>query len=927
MRKTLCVLTYKNPSDETRGKTRRYLYEERPNVFVGVISRNVMDTLWKEIEKSGESASLTYTDDTEQGFSIRTTMPEESSRFTEIDGLWFPCTRKPKLAADDLYAKADPAKKLKDHLKEAGTIAYELLNSGRGKRALKVMSERFSGYVTEEELRSFIAFLCASHDIGKAHPGFQKQLAEKDPDIKDVVNRLVDKKMILNEDNTVRHERYSREIIEEHLKNKGFTDTFAKECAYIIAYHHQGKGSGIYKQVDCTYLVGERKDEWERVQKEIIDELEEMWPISENIKSLYNQNGLDGLTYYILSVMVVSDWIASGSLWEKTKERCGEDIKKAAFAFVKEQKLDYEPIKDALKDAIWDKLFDFPKNELQTTISNMDLSDTSLLLIEYPCGYGKTEAALLAAYIIGASYGGIYVAAPTQSTAKGLLKGRISELAQKAGLPFNIPEFDESMVWSDDDMLKIPKDLWTSKTRHQFLYPYAVGTIDQALKCILSFRYSCIGILGLTDKVVIIDEVHAYQTYMVEEIETLIRWCRFFKVPVIMLSATLPTRTKQKYFEAASGKKDFGEIQPGYPMISMIKNRELIQVTTECKGREFPISTIETSDLEETMVKEALAHKEGCLALIMPTVDSAFSLYDKVCEVKKDCDIVIFQGRDTVSQKTGKTELLLKLLGKNRENRPKNMIVIATSIIEQSLDIDFDRIVTALAPVDLLIQRMGRLWRHSDKGTIREKEEIKDPFTVLVPDKYGSLSYIYDESILDNAKKVIHGIKKINTIFDVRKLIDSVYDHELKGDRKSEMYAGFNCLGKPFGKTPSIISDGEEAYARFNHVLAQTREESYRTIQIAIIEKEPEECSYEDVKKIMAENVVNVPYFKVFDKNDIPYFPVWENGIEWLKDIPVFIGGKEMTVHGTKGKMALTKDELRFTHALKILSLRHLENL
>ena len=217
--------------------------------------------------------------------------------------------RKPVLTADDLYAKAKPAKKLKDHLKEIGTVAYELLKNGRGKRATKVLSERFKDYVSEEELRSFIAFLCASHDIGKAHPGFQKQLAEKDPDIKDVVNRLIDKKMIINEDQTMRHERYSREIVEGYLKDKGFVDTFAKECAYILAYHHQGKGSGIYKKVDCTYLVGEREKEWSRVQREMLDELEEMWPVSENIQNLYRKDGLDGLTYYILSAMFTSDWI------------------------------------------------------------------------------------------------------------------------------------------------------------------------------------------------------------------------------------------------------------------------------------------------------------------------------------------------------------------------------------------------------------------------------------------------------------------------------------------------------------------------------------------------------------------------------------------------------------------------------------------
>ena len=107
-------------------------------------------------------------------------------------------------------------------------------------------------------------------------------------------------------------------------------------------------------------------------------------------------------------------------------------------------------------------------------------------------------------------------------------------------------------------------------------------------------------------------------------------------------------------------------------------------------------------------------------------------------------------------------------------------------------------------------------------------------------------------------------------------------------------------------------SDSEEAYAKFNNILAQTREESYRTIQIAIIKEELGEYSYDDVKRIMTENVVNVSYYKIFNKNGTPYFPIWENDIEWLNDIPVFIGGEEMTVYGVKGNMTLTKDGLRF---------------
>ena len=458
-------------------------------------------------------------------------------------------------------------------------------------------------------------------------------------------------------------------------------------------------------------------------------------------------------------------------------------------------------------------------------------------------------------------------------------------------------------------MLKIDKDLWTSKSRHQFLYPFAVGTVDQLLKTILSFRYSCIGMLGLSDKVVIIDEVHAYDAYMLKEISVLIKWCRFYNIPVILLSATLPTKTKEKLFKAAGVREDELDIDDAYPLISIIKDKKLNQIHTPITSRDLNVCVEKTDDLEEYMLNEAVNHKAGCLVLTMPTVESAFSLFDRVKENVLDCKVIIYQGRDSLKQKTEKTEYVIDVLGKDRRHRPYKIIVVTTPIMQQSLDVDADKMVTALAPIDLLLQRMGRVWRHSDEGTIREKMEIKDPFKIVIPEKYGSLSLIYDRNLLLNTEQIISELNKINVVEDIRYLIDSVYKEDNEEERNKAIISGYNCLDTPF-KDECTIIDSDEAYRKFTPLMRHTRDESYPTVQIAILkEAPPEDIPYSDTEKIRNESVVPVAEYIIKDRNNNYIFKP-HISIEGLEDILIFVN-EDLMVESDRKILAFTEDGLR----------------
>ena len=901
MKKNLCVLTYVNPTDEVRGKTRRYLYEVKPNVFVGTVSSLVRETLWNKIKETNTLASLIYSDNNEQGFTSVSTYGD--AMFSDFDGVILPTYDKSILSVNDIYAKSD-GKRLIDHLLEAGHIAHALLTYGRGKNAIQHIAKLLS--VDVNKLIDLICFLIGTHDIGKAHPTFQLNLNESNTccdEIHDTITKLALNDFICASDSgEMRHERYSRDILYEYFNDLGLSDS--QYLADIVVFHHQGKSGNANELVVCYGSETEdRWKEWRNVQRKLIGKIRSLWNIDVDfVQSIEDKKYTDGLCYFILSVMVTSDWIVSGKHWARKLYECENDIERAAEQFIAENELCCKPIKDYLGNLSWNNVFSFSKNDLQKSVTETTYYGSNVCVIEYPCGYGKTEAALALALKLGSDKSGIYLGAPTMSTAKGLAN-RCRNIAKSAGIDMNIPEFDSSMIWEDSEMEKIPRNRWVSMTRHQMLYPFAVGTIDQILKSVIQYRYSCIGMLGLSDKVVIIDEVHAYDAYMLTELKALIKWCNFLNVPVILLSATLPTATKQQLFSASGIKADIKEYSNEYPLITYAHNGELIQEHVDCVGKDVDIKVVESKDSLKTLFDAALSVESGCIALIAPTVDDAFALYDMLNDVETGCDVILYHGRMTVSDKSNKVKELLKLFGKDRSNRPKKAIVVATSIIEQSLDVDFDYMFTALAPIDLLIQRLGRVHRHSDKGTIREFTKIDSPFTVVIPNTYGNLARIYDSEILNRTKAELAKIEKINTVSSVRNIIDSVYsNYSPQRDNISRIRANSVTLNDPVKR--DSVETSPENYRSFDPVMPMTREERYPTVDVIIIPEIKSEYSFEEVRDIMMNNCVSVAEYK------LKPFTEFITDNEYFNGARVY-GSENLFVTNGVNIMELTKDGLR----------------
>ena len=770
------------------------------------------------------------------------------------------------LNLNELYAKPDY--RLIEHILDVGYVAEALMKYGRASTMINSLSIETG--IDRDTLISSISWLCALHDIGKAHPSFIGKMYPASENLIKLYEDLKNRGLAFDGDYTnFRHERYSRTILDEYFKENGYPRN-ARKFANLVAFHHQGKFyTNFDREIKCNI------EEYSAIHSEIIKQVSQIWTFAPELCNCYS----NGVMYSILSIMITADWIASGSWWRELLFQLPNQ-RECAKVFIQEHKLEYQPMSERFKNVSWSNIFPFAPNDLQKTVIGLAKEEPQLMIVEYPCGGGKTEASLAASVLMGHNKSGIYMAMPTMSTARNMAI-RMNEIANP--LDIQVPEFDSSVVWSEEDLLKIPRDLWVSKTRHKMLYPFAVGTIDQILKIMLYTRYAGLELVGLSDKVIVIDEVHAYDSYMLTEIKRLLEWAKFLQIPVILLSATLPTITKNELLLASGCKKEDLPNSTEYPLITTYKEGCCKCTPVACEGRDINIQVIETDDVTKTWEEELSKPTVGCNAFVGSTVDNTWKIFRTAQGLA--LNPVMFNGRDTLSNKEQKIEMLIDTLGKKKDHRPENMCLVATSIIEQSLDIDLDRMCTFVAPIDLLIQRFGRVWRHSDIGTVRETENIETPIKIIIPMSENELpSNIYNKQVLLNSIKELRGRTIINTVTDARLLIDAVYNSkELIDNMVKNMRAETRLIDSPYDD--NMFYNSVECYVNFNLNRPVTRDADYPTVQMALVT--PEEITDVDFKKIkhiMLNKTVVIASYKL-EKIEVPLI---DTPHEWLSEVRLY---------------------------------------
>lgn len=667
-----------------------------------------------------------------------------------------------------LWAKSDPHHLLWKHLLDAAAVSLALQNP-----------MEWSGWTREQ-----VAWVVGLHDVGKADGGFQHQI----PDFRD---QLVRGGFGETSDAKCRHERLSAKFILKCLVDAGVFERCADTVHRALIAHH-GYWDEDARPVGASYV---------KAQAELSQMIENVLGLTDIALADPNNHSAAGMR--LAGHIVLCDWIASNEEYFLDSRLTGVDDPKAYFEASQEVARDWVRelrLERIDGDAKPDLVVSAPR-PLQKAILDNDIPP-GLVIIEAPMGEGKTEAAwILAEKWRKHGYNGMYMALPTMATSDSLHSryrddylGRLNRneathlVHGMAWLrdekePERLPETGEP----DDD--RAIAAAWFRPTRRAMLAAHGVGTVDQAMLAGMHVKFGFLRLFGLTDRVLVIDEVHAYDAYMSAIICRLLQWCACLDIPVILLSATLSAKQRAAMIGAYGAIRGDPGPEAAYPLITVaIPGKEATTNQADaCSSRTLKIEThaglLGDATATAAQAKE-LVKDGGCCCVILNTVKQAQAVYTALGEgVPK----LLFHARFTAADRQRISEQVLDLFGKGQwvgegENRkfkpaerPEKFILVATQVVEQSLDVDFDHMITEVAPMDLLLQRSGRLHRHR----VRETDPVLHVLTPATGDtQFGGTGYVYADKPLLRTVALLTERDRATLPEDFRILIERAYGDE-----------------------------------------------------------------------------------------------------------------------------------------------------
>ncbi len=688
------------------------------------------------------------------------------------------------------------------HTFDVGIVARELWQFGLH-RAMRGFFETELG-LSEPETIAWLSFLIALHDTGKASPAFIRL----DRKAREALEQLGFTFRRVNNEKCP-HGAITAYVLADLLqtvsKGNKFPWAFGKALGIAVGGHH-GTFSGE--------KVGPRQrgeQGWEGVRKSLVEELAQRFRVPLVALPHYSKN--HALYVLLAGLTCVADWIGSNEEYfpyaspETTLEQYEDRARQQARAAIQAVGwADWTPPASVAKFA---ELFPsipspWPCQKQAETLAPQLTGSASLVLIEAPMGEGKTEAAMFLADYWAATLQqqGCYFALPTQATSNQMF-GRVEQfiigrypnqrvnLQLVHGSKLLSEEFSELRLRTypeEEGSLaemrgNITVEEWFLPKKRSLLAPFGVGTIDQALMAVLQTRHFFVRLFGLAHKTVIIDEVHAYDTYMSVLLERLLAWLRALGCSVVMLSATLPTRKRQQLLQAYGGQASIQSA--GYPQMTWVSGGESGSVSFPAvHHRQIIVRHLNdsTTELAEKL-REGL-NTGGCVAIVCNTVGRAQAVYQALRQHRlvKPQSLHLLHSRFPFAEREKRENAALESFGKDG-TRPKTAILVATQIIEQSLDLDFDLMITDLAPADLVLQRVGRLHRHENT----RPAQLRSPTLWLrmpgieasgVPN-FGELRGIYDRYVLLRSYVAFKDRNTIHLPEDLQTIIEEVYKPEV----------------------------------------------------------------------------------------------------------------------------------------------------
>ena len=762
-----------------------------------------------------------------------------------------------------VWAKSDPYHSVLHHCIDVGCCCWATLEAPAFSKVRRELEECL-GLAFDDGLGRWLGYLLACHDLGKCHPHFQWKVPDLAAPLREEGFECFD----FDCADGFRHESISAQFLDCKLRGLGWGRKPVSAVRHFIKGHH---GNFSPKKGSV------RTDRW----SELLDCLDsELWNCFNPPDWKPQKWEHHGTASLLLSgLLVFCDWIASNSDFfgleagpdEATESYFIRSLTRAEEC-LKELNLWDGPARNEVSsfEDVWRGFSPRPLQEACVELL-ADGGGAGILLVEAPMGEGKSELSVYAALKMSEgleNQGGFYVALPTAATSNQMY-GRIRDFVssyraeydqsvklthgaawlvdRSSGLPASTPDQPLEKRWVEE---------WFRPSKRALLSPFGVGTVDQAMMAGLNVKFGFLRWLGLAKGALIIDEVHAYDEYMSVIICRLLEWCGALKVPVVLLSATLPEKTKRSWVRAYLGETPEWPKNSAYPLLSYFsKGGEPLAVTSEAtKKNQLEIELWEglLSDPCRVVARTLERIKQGGVACILcNTVNSAQATYEELLRTAPgDVETLMFHARFAAGDRQKVEERVLELFDKRSLKsdgpiRPAKAILVATQVVEQSLDIDFDFMVSEMAPVDLLLQRSGRVHRHDER--IRP-DDLKNPcLAVAMRDEdWGGTGKVYSLLSLLRTEAVVRSKPLWRCPEDFRELVESVYGEDTGIDtqldpealaealeeaamdrEKMEEAAAAGLLRSPRANQAEFVQTGENNLAEegegCNPLVARTR--------------------------------------------------------------------------------------------------------
>lgn len=729
----------------------------------------------------------------------------------------------------------------------------------------------FNCAVEDQKLRAWVLFFIALHDIGKLDVRFQLKANDVALHLNPVFSEADP-----SEAKKFNHGTAGLNWFLKELSDYGFDEYDAENLRawMIAAAGHHGRGLGFHgispPWADDRIISHDRQ-----ARRELVEILSKIFLTPADIHLGEAPPLMPSLFTGFCSVC---DWLGSNTDFFPYEVDGDRDLidyfqtrQKMAMQALYASGMLSAPCQIGGMAAVFPEL---EPRGVQSLVNQWPL-ESGLTLIEAPTGSGKTEAALAyASRLLAAGLAdSIIFALPTQATANAMLT-RLEEISKKlfpsggnvvlahgkAGFNsefLNLKRIglETSAQGKEEALAQCTQWLATSRKR-VFLGQIGVCTIDQVLLSVLPIRHYFVRAFGVRKSILIVDEIHAYDSYMNGLLDLVLKAQSKVGGSAILLSATLQsTRREQIFANWGTGSEEFKALME-YPLVShAVSNHngrrrfctwkpldapEIRQVKITCEQTE---TILPSPSLIDKIIN---AGKAGArVAVICNLVADAQNLAHTL-KGRSNIPVDLFHSRFRFCDRQRIELDVLTKYGKDAE-RGEGRILVATQVIEQSLDLDFDWMVTQICPVDLLFQRLGRLHRHP---RYRPTGFDKPRCTILVPDgdDYGLHNVIYgDALVLWRTVKLLEQNPIISFPGAYRHWIEAVYAEEKQPDEPEKIILAHEAYieeeeGKRFAAKTLAKADANPLNDTDGNVAALTRDGEMNLSLLPMVIKKGKRC-------------------------------------------------------------------------------------